>query len=1425
MHESPCPHPVAAPLPDALKPYVVLETEAADVGPGSRLAGWWVLTWRARLPVLQLGRGRSRPVPRAVLHAADDDPDAVRAALADATLLITTERAHLMAAAELDLPTVFVADGRAPLVLGQGASAHGLPPEAEAFVPGSLAVVGSDTAWRRDLPLRRVFEACERMAPGLFPASHGESALCRERVLPYLRGRVADLGHGGCKILPEAVGVDFFRHDEHDWIADVRDLWFAADGCFDAVFSSHCLEDLWHPRQALDEWGRVLAPGGHLCLYLPLRDHYPNVGTEGANPGHKDDYVPEDVEGFLADVGGFDVVLSERREAEDSFEVIARRRPAPTVVPVPTARPRLSVLVDGPCSDDPELDARALLASLEALRAGLAGLPTEVLVRQRSAPSGDALAALRDLAAADRSISLVEDRGPAPLPARLSDLAARARADRVLVLSGDALFLGDGARRLLEAAEREGAALAWPVTVDLDGAPVAHEVPACALVHRDLLEGIADRPYHTLLCLRALEREARRGGGRVVTAPEALLLAPGPADRPVQVRRHAPRHFDRALLARGPREPGRREEVLLFVLRTFGDCLLATPVVQALRDRRPEARLTVACEEAYAWGLRRRPAGRRRRRPRGRLLGHLLQREDHALCRVLDEGPECDRLILLSDRADAVAYHHSGRALPAFYAEQAALPEAADLAPQVVLPARLRAEVEAVLAAEGIAPGTPYATLHASSGWRLKDPGAEACRHLVGELRERHGLAVVQLGAAGEGLEAVPGPAAAPPFVDLCGRLSMQQSAAVVAGARAHVGPDSAPLHLASCFDVPSLALYAGSGVRVAPPTSPRSVAVQSPASCAVPCGVSRCHEHRPCAEALAPRDLAAALDALLVGPLDRVELSGREVARYVAGPDGPVLLPTADDARPTPSPVLPQPALPRRQATPAPRPVPARTTLRPGPLPADWTELCAPTPHAPATDDDGRRLVAGLELLLTRLAPWSAVALLRRLADLATVRLTLDEALRLTAVALGRAAAIERGLIGRRRPAFRILVEEVLRDGLARIHGLSGSLDTAARLCDLAAEESRADVPLALLAAVVAAAPRGDACPAAALLARLDGIDVDSASHAELLALTRAWLRLGRRDRAVAALEQRLATLGAGEARTRLAMALELGLALGEDPARTEESLAWLAEVERGTEDEDLRRGLGRLLRPGSRRPPARVLRLPDVEALAAHHGLPRRGRVLEPDVDEEHNECEAGGRKRRDAEVLCLLAANAEGDVLDLGTSHGRSAFKLATNVPPPARVFTVNALPGQLGDDEVHVTHRLPIHAIGEHHRAQGCTNVVQLFANTRHWRPPATVRDLGLVFVDASHDEEAVLSDSRLAWSLLRPGGFLAWHDFCPDRRATWAWIDAVMRGVERFVAGLEAPAELGWVEGSWIAVLRKPGGGAVPTRITDPGGQP
>ena len=204
----------------------------------------------------------------------------------------------------------------------------------------------------------------------------------------------------------------------------------------------------------------------------------------------------------------------------------------------------------------------------------------------------------------------------------------------------------------------------------------------------------------------------------------------------------------------------------------------------------------------------------------------------------------------------------------------------------------------------------------------------------------------------------------------------------------------------------------------------------------------------------------------------------------------------------------------------------------------------------------------------------------------------------------------------------------------------------------------------------------------------------------------------------------------------------------------------------------------------------------------------LTHEGAILEPDIDVVENECELHQRKRRDAEALCTVARNANGPCLDLGTSHGRSAFKLATNVGPKHTVYTVNMLPEQAAAAGVHVTHVLTKDQIGAYCRERGIENIEQIYANTAEWTPAPEIHGLAMAFVDACHDAEAVRRDSHLAWQRLRAGGFMLWHDFSPVMRHRHEWIKTSMEGVAAFLRDIGHRGPVHHLRGSWIGLIRK-----------------
>lgn len=154
-----------------------------------------------------------------------------------------------------------------------------------------------------------------------------EAAKIRWEIVPYTRGKVLDLGPGPFKAFRHFIGVDnVTEYKGLRWTPDIRgdceDLGIIASQSMDAVFSSHLLEHLEDPGAALKEWWRVIKQGGHLVLYLPHKDFYPNVGEEGANPDHLHDFLPRDIIALMKQIGHWDLVVSENRNEGDEYSFL-----------------------------------------------------------------------------------------------------------------------------------------------------------------------------------------------------------------------------------------------------------------------------------------------------------------------------------------------------------------------------------------------------------------------------------------------------------------------------------------------------------------------------------------------------------------------------------------------------------------------------------------------------------------------------------------------------------------------------------------------------------------------------------------------------------------------------------------------------------------------------------------------------------------------------------------------------------------------------------------------------------------------------------------------------------------------------------------------------------------------------------------------
>lgn len=187
----------------------------------------------------------------------------------------------------------------------------------------------------------------------------------------------------------------------------------------------------------------------------------------------------------------------------------------------------------------------------------------------------------------------------------------------------------------------------------------------------------------------------------------------------------------------------------------------------------------------------------------------------------------------------------------------------------LVAGAEADASVEWELEQHGLR-GQTFIHLHPTSRWLFKCWPEEKMSALIGALQaEGHRIVLTAAPDVDEMamMKRIVAPLTAP-VVDLSGRLSLKQLAALTARAKLFVGMDSAPMHIAAAMQTPTVVLFGPSGdLEWGPWMVPHRV-ITSKHSCR-PCGNAGCGDGKvsECLAVIEVSTVLAAVNELLTAP------------------------------------------------------------------------------------------------------------------------------------------------------------------------------------------------------------------------------------------------------------------------------------------------------------------------------------------------------------------------------------------------------------------------------------------------------------------------------------------------------------------------------------------------------------------------------
>jgi heptosyltransferase I len=170
----------------------------------------------------------------------------------------------------------------------------------------------------------------------------------------------------------------------------------------------------------------------------------------------------------------------------------------------------------------------------------------------------------------------------------------------------------------------------------------------------------------------------------------------------------------------------------------------------------------------------------------------------------------------------------------------------------------VRAGAARLLRTEGLEGGEMYAVIAPGSNWETKNWPAVRFGQVAAGLRLRWGLRAVVVGTAGQAGMAAAICGQEPSVIDLCGKSTLAELVAVIAGARIVVANDSGPMHMADALDIPLVGVFGPTRPEVVGPFRRTDGVIRAPLDC-LGCGIkrlARCpHGHR-CMESLGAEEV-----------------------------------------------------------------------------------------------------------------------------------------------------------------------------------------------------------------------------------------------------------------------------------------------------------------------------------------------------------------------------------------------------------------------------------------------------------------------------------------------------------------------------------------------------------------------------------------
>jgi predicted O-methyltransferase YrrM len=156
--------------------------------------------------------------------------------------------------------------------------------------------------------------------------------------------------------------------------------------------------------------------------------------------------------------------------------------------------------------------------------------------------------------------------------------------------------------------------------------------------------------------------------------------------------------------------------------------------------------------------------------------------------------------------------------------------------------------------------------------------------------------------------------------------------------------------------------------------------------------------------------------------------------------------------------------------------------------------------------------------------------------------------------------------------------------------------------------------------------------------------------------------------------------------------------------------------------------------------------------------------------------------------ASLAYLLQAIKPALIFEIGTFVGRTTRHFAVNSPDSCRVITLDL-------DQKNAAHQIGEGFVG---KPEG-SRITQLHGDSLTFDFSRWFKKCDFVWIDACHDYRYVEADTNTALRLVKPGGWIAWHDY--RHSAWWSGVTRCVRNMYRSYPRIKH------LRGTTIAILK------------------